>query len=275
MRELYFTKKAYLKLKYYVTQCEDEISGLGKVETELIEGRRIFLVTDLEIFNQEVTAAHSTIDDDALAKFQYEIMAKGEEPGDYKLWWHSHAAMDTFFSTTDTGTIDKSTEFEYLISLVTNHEMEFSARIDVFDPIRAHEELKVVVLEEENAELKELCKKEIENKVTKKVYLSRTYNLDDEEDKGISEKVNPIWIQGKKIQSHYQPNDFPEEDYDRIKVDYRSIKDWRNPHYQWVGTYANNGTGTIVGWVRMQKKKSHGSDNKKSSTPPWFRKQSQ
>lgn len=257
MRELYLSKRAYLKMKYYVTQCEEEISGLGKVETEVIDGVRIFLVTDLEIFKQEVTAAHSTIDDDALAKFQYDVMQKGENPADYKLWWHSHAKMDVFFSTTDTATIDKSREFNYLISLVTNHEMEFHARIDTYDPIRAFEELKVVILEDEDEELKAACKKEIQEKVTQEVPKARYFaNLGgDEEDKGIYEKIKPIWIHGVKIKSHYQPDSFPESKYDRVKVNYHQIKDWTDPHYQWIGTYGSEKKGEIVGWVKMVKKK--------------------
>lgn len=163
--KLFLTKFAHQKLRYYVEQCEPEISGFGKVEKMVVNGTRCFVVTDLEIFNQTVSAAHSTMDDDALAKFLFEKTKAGEDLSLWKLWWHSHAKMNSFFSTTDTGTIDKSTEFPILISLVTNHKDEKVARMDIHDPFRAFINMEVVVLEEENEELKLQCAKEIKDKV--------------------------------------------------------------------------------------------------------------
>lgn len=160
---LFITQAARKKLRYYVDQCEDEISGLGKVK-KLSPG--VFVFYDLEIFDQVVSAAHSTIDEAALGKFLFEKTKAKEKLSEYRVWWHSHAKMKTFWSGTDNGTIDQSSEFPWLISLVTNHAGDLLARLDLFDPVRVTEqELTVTVIEDEDPELKAQCLKEIEAKV--------------------------------------------------------------------------------------------------------------
>jgi hypothetical protein len=176
---LYITAYAKKKMGYYVSQCPDEISGLGKVTAvKAAGGETQFIVHDLEIFDQVVSSAHSTIEQETLAKFLFDKMKAGEKKlSEYRFWWHSHAAMSVFFSGTDTGTIDASTEFPWLISLVTNHKHEMKARFDLFDPIRHKvEDLNIITLEGEDLELKDLCKKEITEKV--KTRQSSGYNYD-------------------------------------------------------------------------------------------------
>lgn len=154
--------KAWMKMKAYVDLCEFEISGLGKVE--IIDGDMV--VTDVAIFEQTVSAAHSDISGASLAKFQTELIKKGESPKAWFLWWHSHAKMSTFFSGTDTSTIDSSTDFPMMLSIVTNHQHEFSARFDLYRPLRMTQILKVEILEEEDDETTEACRKEIAKKVS-------------------------------------------------------------------------------------------------------------
>ena len=163
--KVYIERKAYRKFRYFIDICEDEISGFGKVVKR--DGRLI--VTDFQIFKQSVSGAHSDMDEDALASFLYEQIKAGESMSEWRVWWHSHARMAAFFSQTDTGTIDRSNEFPWLISLVGNHDGDLKARIDVFDPIRCEEEIEVEVIEEEDPELKALCEKEIKEKVTRSV----------------------------------------------------------------------------------------------------------
>ncbi len=174
MTKLYLTNYARKKLRYYVELCEDEISGFGKLDVKIIDGDRYLVMTDLVIFKQVCTAAHSTIDDEALGKFLYEQTKAGEDLSKWKIWWHSHAKMDAFFSSIDTATIEKSTEFPYLVSLVSNHEGDIVARLDLFDPVRHTEDLSVEILPEEDNELKDLCEKEIQEKVTLRPYHQRS-----------------------------------------------------------------------------------------------------
>ena len=154
------------KIREYTEQCPNEISGLGKVR---IEGEDI-IVSDVAIFKQRVSAAHSTIEPSALAEFQCERVKAGESMKDWCLWWHSHADMAVFFSGTDTGTIDTSTEFPYLASLVVNKKGESKARVDVFSPVRMTESMEVVVQYPEAEGIAEEVKREIAAKVTHPEY---------------------------------------------------------------------------------------------------------
>jgi len=152
------------KMRAYVDNCKDEISGLGKIERDDDDN---FVITDIALFKQTVSAAHSDISAEALAKFQVELIKKGDNPADWSFWWHSHAAMAVFFSSRDTSTIDESSDFSYLVSLVTNHAHDLVARVDTFKPVRLHATIEVEVQEWEDSELIAACIQEIADKVSK------------------------------------------------------------------------------------------------------------
>lgn len=151
------------KIRAYTALVSGEISGLGKVTVDGDD----FIVTDVAIFEQEVSGVHSTIPTAALAKFQDEMVKKGESMREWVLWWHSHADMDVFFSSTDTDTIYNSTEFPFLVSLVVNKARESKARVDVYKPVHMYMELDVEVISKTSEAIKELCKADIEAKVQK------------------------------------------------------------------------------------------------------------
>lgn len=208
------TEHAKLKMGYYVNQCEDEISGLGKVELVSENGEEYLIVDDLEIFEQTVSAAHSTIPDEALAKFTFEMTKKGEDLSKWRLWWHSHAKMSVFFSGTDTSTIDKSTEFPWMLSLVTNHAGDMKARFDLYDPIRVTKDnLDIITIPRQDLELKEKCKKEIQEKVSTRVTV------------GYNKKESPYW------DKNYRKNETREKIKDGIESsmeETRRGKKWWN-----------------------------------------------
>lgn len=159
--KLNITNYAWEKILAFTDLCPHEISGLGKLE--LINGD--FVVLDVAIFEQEVSGAHSTIEPKALAKFQHDRVKKGESMKQWCLWWHSHADMGVFFSGTDTGTIDQSNEFPYLVSLVVNKRHEKEARMDLFKPFRMTTPLAVAVITSTDSKLQKICQAEIDKKV--------------------------------------------------------------------------------------------------------------
>ncbi len=179
--------QAWEKIMQYTDLAIGEISGLGKVEK--IDGH--LTVTDVEIFEQETSGAHSTIPTEALAKFQDDVVRKGGSMKNYTLWWHSHAHMGVFFSGTDTSTIDGSTEFPYLVSLVVNKKGEYKARFDIHHPVHLiadnvdveildgdEDDVDIMgarlvlkdLLEKRNSTIKDLCQKEIDSKVRKPIH---------------------------------------------------------------------------------------------------------
>ncbi len=177
---------AWEKIMQYTTLAVGEISGLGKIEK--IDGH--LTVTDVDIFEQETSSAHSTIPTESLAKFQDDIVRAGGSMKNYTLWWHSHAHMSVFFSGTDKSTIDGSTEFPYLVSLVVNKKGEFEARLDIHHPVHLcaekidveivddDDDVEIIALrkqlnelsEKKNEAIKELCQKEIDLKVKRPVH---------------------------------------------------------------------------------------------------------
>lgn len=118
------------KLKYYTKLAPGEISGMGKTKVNE-DGDIIF--TDIMLFTQKCSGATTDIDDEALAKWMYELRTKGESLKDWNLWWHTHNDMAVFWSGTDDKCIkDHSHGNNYLISLVTNKAGDYLGRLDIF-----------------------------------------------------------------------------------------------------------------------------------------------
>ena len=164
------TEKTYLKMKYFTKHCDKEISGLGKVKyinNELI-------IYDAEIFKQNVSSVHSTLDVDTLALFLNEKLVNKENIKDYKVWWHSHADMKAYFSQIDEETINQSTEFDYLISIVMNKYDETEARLDIFKPTRISIPLEIKILLADNKVIEKQCKKEIKEKVKTSIFADKS-----------------------------------------------------------------------------------------------------
>ncbi|MFA5397924.1 MAG: Mov34/MPN/PAD-1 family protein [Methanogenium sp.] len=169
MITLKITKEAYLKLRCFTELCDTEISGLGKVKEN---GDSEFEIYDIELFEQNASFGHSDLDEEKLAKFLNEKIIKKENIKDYKVWWHSHADMKAYFSPRDDRTIDESTEFPYLISIVTNKKGEDLIRLDLYKPLRLTIPLKMELTVELDEQLKLKCQKEIKEKVKKRWSIS-------------------------------------------------------------------------------------------------------
>ena len=127
-----YTQKVIQKLKYFTEGTNGEISGLGKSE---FEDNEMISILDVEIFKQKCSGGSTVLDEGAMAQFLNELIIKGEDPAKWNVWWHSHADMDTFWSTTDEGTIEETTT-PFLISIVVNKKLNILTRLDVFKPFR-------------------------------------------------------------------------------------------------------------------------------------------
>ena len=170
--KIQMTYPAYQKLWYFIRECDQEISGFGKVRDISPEegGEQVLEIYDIETFPQEVSGVHATIDDEALALFLTEKVANDEDVSEYRVWWHSHVNMQAFFSGTDTGTIDVSREFPYLISIVGNKRGEFKTRIDIFHPLRFTQDTNFEVTGQDNEEILSWVRDEIATKISRSNY---------------------------------------------------------------------------------------------------------
>lgn len=129
-----FTPMAWGKLWLYVDTAPGEIGGLGFVDRLGDD----FLVDDVFILEQDASAAHVDIDDEVMSRFLTEMVQAGRESdlARITMWWHSHGNVGAFFSSTDTNTISKWKATNYLLSVVVNKDRRYSARIDIFNPVR-------------------------------------------------------------------------------------------------------------------------------------------
>ena len=183
--KIHITDEAFLKLRYFIDGCKTELSGFGKIrelsvvkventedydEYDDVPRYKFFKpkrtlpaleIYDIELMPQEAGMAHATISEETLAKFLFEKTQKGESVKDYKVWWHSHVHMQAFFSMTDDNTINGSTEFPYLVSIVGNKQGDMNARVDFFKPYRDTQDVQLIRQTIENKKLRTFCASEI------------------------------------------------------------------------------------------------------------------
>ncbi len=159
------SEKAYLKLKYYVTQAEGEISGFGYLKQI---NSCFFQITDFEIYPQTCSIVSSVLDGDSFAKILCQKMKDDKNISNLKVWFHSHSNSSCFWSHIDERTIRNSHSF--LLSLVVNKNMEILGRLDILEPLYISEIPVIIMLPKiihKDIELKRQCQKEITEKVKK------------------------------------------------------------------------------------------------------------
>lgn len=125
---LSFAPSAWRKLVLFTLHCPFEIGGLGLVRP--IE--RDFLITDILLVKQEVNDIATRLDSGAVSELILQLLDDGRDPAELKLWWHSHAHEAPFWSGVDEQTIENFRN-DYMISLVSNHQLRFLARQDHYE----------------------------------------------------------------------------------------------------------------------------------------------
>jgi proteasome lid subunit RPN8/RPN11 len=132
-----FPLKIYQKFRAYIENFDKEISGFGKISIL----NNIITIEDIKIFKQTATSIETVLDKNDLGIFYDEIVKNGENLVDWKLWWHSHAFMKAYFSSVDLETIEDFDndlpQNNWMLSIVSNHDSDLLARIDIFSPIRS------------------------------------------------------------------------------------------------------------------------------------------
>ena len=128
---VYITQTALKKLETYIGLCKYEISGLGSVEQI---GKNV-RVTDIFLFKQTVSSASTDLDIGSISDFMVECINKGIDTSKLKCWWHSHVDFSTFWSATDTATMERFNN-DWMVSIVGNKKREYLTRLDVYNPFR-------------------------------------------------------------------------------------------------------------------------------------------
>jgi hypothetical protein len=124
-RRLSFTPEVWRKLYLFTTQCPVEISGLGMVEPNGED----FICTELFLVTQDVTDIQTRLDQEEVSLLVSRLVDEGRDPSGLRLWWHSHAREEVFWSGEDEETIEHFAN-DWMISLETNHRMRTLSRLD-------------------------------------------------------------------------------------------------------------------------------------------------
>jgi hypothetical protein len=126
----------------YIDTAQEEISGLGEVAVEHGD----FFITRLHLFTQKVTVASTDLDQDALFDFLEEAVVNGFDLSKIKLWWHSHANSQVFWSPRDESTIARLSNSGWMLSIVGNKYKEHLARLDIYKPVHVRLDLAMHVI---------------------------------------------------------------------------------------------------------------------------------
>lgn len=164
--KIFFPPELKRKLDAIIQLSDIEVSVLGKVKK--LPNRSDFIVTALELFEQECSEAHTELDADALGKFFSQLLERREGLEEWRLWVHSHVDFKVFFSSIDERTI-RSFLGDWLISICLNRHGDYVARLDIYKPVHVTcEDLQIDVWLEPDPALLDEVKAELEVKVHKK-----------------------------------------------------------------------------------------------------------
>ena len=113
----------YKRIMTWVLAGDGEVSGLGRVV--IADG--VATVTSAMILDANGSAAYTEISPEMVAKASYQTR---EQQGRLAFWWHSHVNMNTFWSGTDTHTIDDMAETGGVcVAVVFNKKKEMTGAV--------------------------------------------------------------------------------------------------------------------------------------------------
>lgn len=172
--KILFTPHAWDKIHLYIEHTPTEVSGLGAAT---FDGENI-IINDIGIWKQECQAAETeVVDHNSVISLAQEMMDRGHSMEELCVWWHSHAHLSSFFSSTDDTCIQNWINNKYLVSVVGNKKGEYKGRIDIKAPLPCTINPIPVELYVPNTitpELVTTIKNEITDKVTLRPYQTIT-----------------------------------------------------------------------------------------------------
>lgn len=165
-----FSHEAYKKMMAYVNNVEGEVSGIGAVvyDSDPCE----FIVEDIFLIEQTISAGSTSMSEDGIAKFFQERLKakKKDDLSKYKLWWHSHYNFGVFWSGTDDTTIEdfdqEKKENNWFLSVVVNQREKILARLDLFEPFRMTYNGVPIYIEDKEPDVDNKILAEIDKKVS-------------------------------------------------------------------------------------------------------------
>lgn len=104
---VYYTIEVHQKMRHIVDKCPLEVGWMGLVENPS-EG--VYVITDIFVPRQEVTAAETDIDSEAMMELAMELIEKGVDTSKLYAWYHSHVNMGVTPSSQDEAQVEEFLE---------------------------------------------------------------------------------------------------------------------------------------------------------------------
>jgi proteasome lid subunit RPN8/RPN11 len=108
----------YWQIMHWVQKAnDDEVSGFGKV----IKEGSVLKVVSAMLLPQRNGRANTEIEGADVGKAEYQLR---NQPGELRLWWHSHVKMGCFWSQTDIDTIKELGKHGWILATVFNQHWD-------------------------------------------------------------------------------------------------------------------------------------------------------
>tara|TARA_Y100001963_G_scaffold18881_1_gene23844 strand:- start:261 stop:1172 length:912 start_codon:yes stop_codon:yes gene_type:complete len=133
-----------------------------------------WVLQDPVILKQTTSGSNCTLDKDELSNY-YIDMASKHGKGIKFVWWHSHAAMNAFWSETDKRTMEESSSSEWSMFLVVNIKEEYKFRVQIWKPIKAGEDIELGFINGPSSSIPKEIVKEVEEKCSKEYTTGKTW----------------------------------------------------------------------------------------------------
>ena len=163
----YITQKNWDKILGYAEEAyETEKSEIGGMSVMVEDKDGDWTLEQPVILKQEISAGNTVLEKEALSVY-YSKVGKMMGKKNFRFcWWHSHHTMSAFWSGTDITAIDEFNEGDFSFALVVNLKGEYKFRVSVWNPVEAHQDVELEIVDVKHRctkkmkeEVKELCSK--------------------------------------------------------------------------------------------------------------------
>ena len=166
----YIDDKNWRKLLNYANSAynefKSEITGymiLRKDEEDDWE------MKDPIILKQEVSSGSCEIDKEESANYFVDAFDRYGEDVRF-VWWHTHANMGAFWSSTDTQNMEDQCSNGWAASLVINIRGEYKFRVNFYEPIETYSDTEITIVNHKTAKIPKNIVNEVKAKCSKPTY---------------------------------------------------------------------------------------------------------
>ena len=173
--EFYITQKDWKKVLDYAQASYDEFkSEIGGFLVAIKDKDGDIILSEPEILEQDVTGGTTEMEKAAVADYYVKTAMKHGKDVRF-VWWHSHANMSAFWSGTDTNTMKEYANDDWSAFLVVNIRGDYKFRVCVWNPIKAHEDTELKVIDAKTRSIPKAIKDSVSKLCNKPVTAITNY----------------------------------------------------------------------------------------------------